>query len=194
MPPSPGETPAPAISGNSTTQTASTPDLSALPQTALHHLSSLAQKSSAGYNKLSASAQSKFHEAQDKIRAVECSKLPAEAQAKLHSAQDRIRAVDLKSLPASAQSNFQEVQEKIHAVEYSKLPASAQAKFHEVQDRILAVDYKSLPADVVDWIKAHPYQTGLHVVGGVVLFAPGLVAGPVLGLLGWTSVGPRAGG
>ena len=84
----------------------STPDLSALPQTALHHLSSLAQKSSAGYNKLSASVQSKFHEAQDKIRTVEYSKLPAEAQAKLHSAQDRIRAVDLKSLPASAQSKF----------------------------------------------------------------------------------------
>ena len=146
--PSPGETPAPAISGNSTTQTDPTPNFSALPQTALHQLLSLAQESFAGYNQLSASAQSKFQEAQGKIR----------------------------------------------AVEYSKLPAEAQAKFHEAQDGILAVDFKSLPADVGDWIKAHPYQTAFHVVGGVVVFAPGLVTGPVLGLLGWTSVGPRAGG
>ncbi len=54
-------------------------------------------------------------------------------------------------------------------------------------------DYAQLPSEVKTWIKDHPYQTAFYVVNGVVLFAPGLLAGPLLGALGWTSLGPRAG-
>ncbi|OCL07334.1 hypothetical protein AOQ84DRAFT_250526, partial [Glonium stellatum] len=49
-----------------------------------------------------------------------------------------------------------------------------------------------LPLEVRDWILAHPYQTAFYVVGGVVFIAPGLVSTPLLHVLGWTSVGPRA--
>jgi len=63
----------------------------------------------------------------------------------------------------------------------------------DVQDGAFAIDYKHLPTDVKDWIIAHPYQTVFHVVSGVVFFAPVPVSMPLLGALGWTSVGPRAG-
>jgi hypothetical protein len=74
-----------------------------------------------------------------------------------------------------------------------KLSTHVQEKFREVQDGVLAIDYKHLPRDVKDWIIAHPYQTTFHVVGGVVFFAPNLVSTPLLGMLGWTSIGPRTG-
>jgi hypothetical protein len=79
------------------------------------------------------------------------------------------------------------------SVDYNKLSTDAQEKFREVQDGVLAIDYKHLPTDVKDWIIAHPYQTAFHVAGGVVFFAPSLVSTPLLGVLGWTSVGPRTG-
>jgi hypothetical protein len=96
-------------------------------------------------------------------------------------------------LSTDVQEKFREVQDGVLAIDYNKLSTDAQEKFREVQDDVLAIDYKHLPTDVKDWIIAHPYQTAFHVTGGVVLFAPSLVSTPLLGVLGWTSVGPRAG-
>ena len=96
-------------------------------------------------------------------------------------------------LADTASSAYQASKAYIVSTDYSKLSTDAQGKLHEAQDKILAVDYQNLPTEVKDWIKAHPYQTAFHVVGGVVFFAPGVVYRPLLWGLGWTSVGPRTG-
>ena len=49
------------------------------------------------------------------------------------------------------------------------------------------------PWEIKDWIQEHPYQTAFHVVNGVVTIAPGLVTTPLLGLMGFGSLGPKAG-
>jgi len=94
-------------------------------------------------------------------------------------------------LADTASSAYQASKACIVSIDYSKLSTDAQGKLREAQDEILAVDYQNLPTEVKDWIKAHPYQTAFHVVGGVVFFAPGVVYRPLLWGLGWTSVGPR---
>jgi hypothetical protein len=93
----------------------------------------------------------------------------------------------------NVQEKLREVQDGVLAIDYNKLSMDAQEKFREAQDGVFAIDYKRLPTNVKDWIIAHPYQTTFHVVGGVVFFAPGLVSTPLLVMLGWTSIGPRAG-
>lgn len=58
---------------------------------------------------------------------------------------------------------------------------------------IYEIPWENLPDNIKDWIKAHPYQTAFHVVSGVVFFAPAAASGPLLYLLGFGSMGPRAG-
>ncbi|OCL13486.1 hypothetical protein AOQ84DRAFT_310495, partial [Glonium stellatum] len=108
------------------------------------------------------------------------------------ASKERATSVDYNKFFTDAQAKFHEAKDHIRTVDYSQLPAEAQAKFREAKDHIAAVDYKSLPADVKDWVVAHPYQTAFHVTSGVLLIAPGLLSEPLLGLLGWTSAGPRA--
>lgn len=55
------------------------------------------------------------------------------------------------------------------------------------------IPYADLPLLLKAWITAHPYQTALHVVNGVVLFTPAAATVPILAGLGFTSVGPAAG-
>lgn len=43
--------------------------------------------------------------------------------------------------------------------------------------------------DIKTYIQEHPTEAGWYVVEGVVFIAPGLIAGPLLGMLGFTSVG-----
>jgi WD40 repeat protein len=110
------------------------------------------------------------------------------------TALDQLSSLTQKSsacLADTASSTYQASKARIVSTDYSKLSTDAQGKLREAQDEILAVDYQNLPTEVKDWIKAHPYQTAFHVVGGVVFFAPGVVYRPLLWGLGWTSVGPR---
>ncbi|OCK88836.1 uncharacterized protein K441DRAFT_700252 [Cenococcum geophilum 1.58] len=162
-----GEKPVLATSDGSTAEAALTPNFSALSQNALNQLSSLVQKSSIYLADTAISAyQASFKSC---LASADCNKFSTEVQEKLREAQDGVLAID-----------------------YNKLSTDAQEKFREVQDVVFAIDYKNLPTDVTDWIIAHPYQTAFHVAGGVVFFAPGLVSTPLLGALGWTSIGPRA--
>ncbi|KAF2714710.1 hypothetical protein K504DRAFT_395321 [Pleomassaria siparia CBS 279.74] len=55
------------------------------------------------------------------------------------------------------------------------------------------MNYTELPLVVKEWIAAHPYQTALHVVNGVVMFTPAAAMVPILNTLGFTSLGPAAG-
>ena len=60
-------------------------------------------------------------------------------------------------------------------------------------NKVYEINYAELPNEVKTWITEHPYQTTFHIANGIVFFYPGLVTGPVLWSLGWTSTGPRAG-
>ncbi|WWC64102.1 uncharacterized protein I303_106709 [Kwoniella dejecticola CBS 10117] len=62
----------------------------------------------------------------------------------------------------------------------------------EDMEEWITMKFKDLPEQVKDYIKEHPYQTAFHVINGVVFFAPSLVWGPVLGMLGFTPIGPAA--
>ena len=46
---------------------------------------------------------------------------------------------------------------------------------------------------LIDWISAHPYQTFLHVVNGVVLLTPAAATIPFFSALGLSAGGPVAG-
>ncbi|WWC97892.1 hypothetical protein V866_004780 [Kwoniella sp. B9012] len=65
---------------------------------------------------------------------------------------------------------------------------------HEDEDGYrFSPNWEDLPEAIKQYIKDHPYQSVFHVVNGVVFLAPGLSWGPVLGLLGFTGIGPAAG-
>ena len=82
-------------------------------------------------------------------------------------------------------------------VDWNELPNSAQTFFRDAGaaagEQFAAVDWDALPQQTRDWITEHPYQTAFYVVNGVVFLAPGLVTGPMLGILGFTRAGPAAG-
>ncbi|KAI9662754.1 MAG: hypothetical protein M1829_006149 [Trizodia sp. TS-e1964] len=52
----------------------------------------------------------------------------------------------------------------------------------------LAIPLAAAPAVVLQWIAANPSQTALILVNGVIL-----LTAPLLALMGWGALGPRAG-
>ncbi|KAF2191559.1 hypothetical protein K469DRAFT_656577 [Zopfia rhizophila CBS 207.26] len=44
-----------------------------------------------------------------------------------------------------------------------------------------------------DWVIAHPYQTALHAVNGVIFCTPAAATVPFFNTLGFTAAGPAAG-
>jgi len=81
--------------------------------------------------------------------------------------------------------SLQSMKERLAAVEYDQLLDVLKL----AKDRIVGIDYYG---ESKDWIQEHPYQTPLYVVNVIVFFAPGLVTTPLLGLMGFGSLGPRA--
>jgi hypothetical protein len=75
----------------------------------------------------------------------------------------------------------------------TSIPKKMPEALQSTVDRAYEIDYAELPQEVKTWITEHPYQTIFHVANGIVFFYPGLVTGPVLWTLGWTSTGPRGG-
>ncbi|KAF2477648.1 uncharacterized protein BDR25DRAFT_207768 [Lindgomyces ingoldianus] len=57
----------------------------------------------------------------------------------------------------------------------------------------MAIPYAELPLIVKDWIVAHPYQTALHVVNGMVFLTPAAATVPFFNMLGFTAAGPAGG-
>ncbi|KAK4549233.1 hypothetical protein LTR36_007691 [Oleoguttula mirabilis] len=64
-------------------------------------------------------------------------------------------------------------------------------------ERLQAVKLEDLPAQIIQYIVEHPYQTAFFVagvvIGAIAVFAPSLIYGPVLGLMGFGSGGVVAG-
>lgn len=61
------------------------------------------------------------------------------------------------------------------------------------RDKAAGVEWDKAPKHIQDYITEHPYQTAFYVVNGVVIAAPFVVAGPLLGAVGFTAAGPAAG-
>jgi hypothetical protein len=57
----------------------------------------------------------------------------------------------------------------------------------------ITIPLQNAPTAVIEWIAAHPGQTALYVVEGVIFFSPAALTGPVLAALGWGAQGPIAG-
>ncbi|KAF7903458.1 uncharacterized protein EAF01_006507 [Botrytis porri] len=72
------------------------------------------------------------------------------------------------------------------------IPVTLKGEAEKGEAKVFKMKWEDLPDNIKDWIKAHPYQTAFHVVSGVVFFAPAAASGPVLYLLGFGSMGPRA--
>lgn len=73
------------------------------------------------------------------------------------------------------------------------IPLDLKEEAEKEHAKVYKTTWEELPENIQNWIKAHPYQTAFHVVSGVVFFAPAAASGPVLYLLGFGSLGPRAG-
>ena len=80
------------------------------------------------------------------------------------------------------------MKKRLSNIDYDKFPDA----FKDVNDKIVGIEYSDLPGNVKEWIKEHPYQTAFYIVNGIAFIAPGLVATPLLGLMGFGSLGPRA--
>ncbi|KAJ8060455.1 hypothetical protein OCU04_010780 [Sclerotinia nivalis] len=76
--------------------------------------------------------------------------------------------------------------------EYALIPANFRQQEWQDHAKWYKIRWQDLPNIIKEWIKANPRQTASYIVDGVVFFAPTAASGPVLWLLGYTSVGPRA--
>ncbi|KFY41087.1 hypothetical protein V494_03228 [Pseudogymnoascus sp. VKM F-4513 (FW-928)] len=59
--------------------------------------------------------------------------------------------------------------------------------------QVLQFSVKEVPSVVLEWIAAHPGQTALLVVNGVLVFTPAALTGPLLAQMGFGASGPVAG-
>lgn len=59
--------------------------------------------------------------------------------------------------------------------------------------QVFRFNVTEVPAVVLEWIAAHPGQTGLFVVNGVLFFTPAALTGPLLATMGFGATGPVAG-
>jgi hypothetical protein len=59
--------------------------------------------------------------------------------------------------------------------------------------QVLRFNVTEVPTVVLEWIAAHPSQTALLVVNGVLIFTPAALTGPLLAQLGFGAAGPVSG-
>ncbi|KAK7545633.1 hypothetical protein IWX49DRAFT_640369 [Phyllosticta citricarpa] len=69
----------------------------------------------------------------------------------------------------------------------------AQKLFDKTTEYVFSIKWEDLPENIKTYVQENPREAGFRVVGGVVFFAPGLITGPLLGMLGFTAAGPAAG-
>jgi hypothetical protein len=91
-----------------------------------------------------------------------------------------------------------EIQQAINNQEDSKVAdwlktATEKTGVNATLEDLQAIKLEDLPQEILDWIKANPGQTAFYVVGGVAFFAPGLLYGPLLNLVGFGAGGVRRG-
>ncbi|OJD32494.1 uncharacterized protein BKCO1_37000199 [Diplodia corticola] len=52
---------------------------------------------------------------------------------------------------------------------------------------------REVAARSITWINQHPYRTAIYVINTAILVVPTTILNPLLGVLGFTSLGPAAG-
>ncbi|GME37917.1 hypothetical protein GTA08_BOTSDO13076 [Neofusicoccum parvum] len=52
---------------------------------------------------------------------------------------------------------------------------------------------KEMAVNAVNWIKQHSYKMAMCVVNTAVVLAPTIITAPLIGVLGFTALGPAAG-
>ena len=82
----------------------------------------------------------------------------------------------------------------IRKMDNSKSPfETAKQRFGGVVGGLKNLKWESIPEPARKYIEAHPKLTALQVVLVLLTLCPGLVVAPVLGFLGFSSIGPVAG-
>lgn len=78
-------------------------------------------------------------------------------------------------------TTFQSIQQAVTAMGFAAMT------------QVFRFSVTDVPAVVFEWITAHPGQTVLLVVNGVVIFTPAALTGPLIASMGWGASGPVAG-
>ncbi|KAL8998065.1 MAG: hypothetical protein Q9188_006176, partial [Gyalolechia gomerana] len=65
----------------------------------------------------------------------------------------------------------------------------ANETFAHLAHRIKIINYAAKAAALKNYAREHPYRTALHLSSLILLVAPGLLAGPVLGSVGFGAQG-----
>lgn len=58
---------------------------------------------------------------------------------------------------------------------------------------VTEADLGRIVSDLLDWAKKHPWQVAFHLTCAILLLSPGIVVGPILGYIGFSSEGVVAG-
>jgi hypothetical protein len=66
-------------------------------------------------------------------------------------------------------------------------------KFGSTFPKLRELKWEDVPKGVKEYMKAHPYLTSFQILMLLITCIPGLVAAPVLGAMGFSSLGPVAG-
>ncbi|KAF2753405.1 hypothetical protein EJ05DRAFT_213972 [Pseudovirgaria hyperparasitica] len=109
----------------------------------------------------------------------------------------------MQALSEAGDSAFQELRKRAQDLQntYQNETMPALQQFgddawkskEEAEEYMLNFDWNNLPEATFEFVKEHPHEIALCVIGGVIIAAPGLFFMPLLGILGFTPVGPAAG-
>ncbi|KAK5003433.1 hypothetical protein LTR60_006836, partial [Cryomyces antarcticus] len=108
---------------------------------------------------------------------------------------------DLTQLAMHTQEDHTPAKEEAARVDYTNLPSKLKTwlnarhlseKFDQAKEHVYEVSWENTPGQLKGWLKANPGQTAFYVANGVMFIFPGLLTGPLVWSLGWTSIGPRS--
>lgn len=71
---------------------------------------------------------------------------------------------------------------------------AAKQQFGDKINGLKNLTWEHIPAPVRNHIERHPHLTAVQLILILLTLAPGLIVAPTLGVLGFSSIGPVAGG
>ncbi|TKA81010.1 hypothetical protein B0A49_01521 [Cryomyces minteri] len=118
----------------------------------------------------------------------------------LEGAKAGVKDYNLTQLTMHTQENDNSVNKEATRVDFTNLPSKVKTWLHAqhlrenfdvIKEHVYEVSCDKIPGQLKDWLEVNPGQTAFYVANGLLFIFPGLLTGPLIWSLGWTSTGPR---